>query len=139
MVPEEQYFARPTTEKLDEFGLPALEINIEFNDTVIGKMIEAREHMLCLMEEAGYKSKLRPVAPDQLYPGVAVHYGGTTRMHAKREHGVLDSWNRVWDASNVLVTDAGSFTTGAEKNPTLTLMALSARAADHLADELKVS
>ncbi len=72
----------------------------------------------------------------ELMPGASVHYAGTVRMHASREWGVLDVWNRVYDAPNVVVCDASSFTTSPEKNPTPTAMALADRAASHLAGEL---
>lgn len=74
--------------------------------------------------------------PD-LVPGAAAHYGGTARMHTKPEYGVVDAWNRVHRAPNVLVCDAACFTTAAEKNPTLTVMAIAARAATRLASDLK--
>jgi len=89
-----------------------------------------------LMAEAGYVCRLDPVEP-QLVPGGAVHYGGTARMHRSRQHGVLDEWNRPFDVPNLIVTDASCFTTNTEKNPTLTAMALSARAACRLADDLR--
>ncbi len=89
-----------------------------------------------LLDEAGYRATLGPVEPS-LYPGSIAHYGGAARMHASPEHGVVDAWNRVHDAANVLVCDAACFTTAAEKNPTLTVMAIAARAATRLADDLK--
>jgi choline dehydrogenase-like flavoprotein len=58
-------------------------------------------------------------------------------MHRSPQYGMLDAWNRLHAVPNVLVCDASCFTTGAEKNPTLTAMALAARAADRLADDLK--
>jgi choline dehydrogenase-like flavoprotein len=72
-----------------------------------------------------------------LFPGTIAHYGGTARMHAQPEYGVVDAWNRVYDAPNVLVCDAACFTTAAEKNPTLTVMAIATRAAARLAGDLK--
>ncbi|MCB8988046.1 MAG: hypothetical protein H6661_09905 [Ardenticatenaceae bacterium] len=60
-------------------------------------------------------------------------------MHKNPKYGVLDAWNRLHDVPNVVVCDASSFTTGAEKNPTLTAMALSARAMDKLGEDLKTS
>ena len=57
-------------------------------------------------------------------------------MHEKAEFGVLDRWNRVRDVPNIVVADSSCFTTGPEKNPTLTAMAIAIRAADHLADQL---
>lgn len=69
-------------------------------------------------------------------PGSSVHYGGSVRMHSDPEFGVLDGRNRIHDVANVAVVDSSCFTTAAEKNPTLTAMALAARAADALADDL---
>jgi choline dehydrogenase-like flavoprotein len=136
MIPSEQHYAQPAEGKKDEFGLPLLELCIRYDEDVLNNMIQARERLLCLMEEAGYRSTLREVVP-QLFPGTSVHYGGTIRMHQSRQYGVLDAWNRLYDVPNVVVCDASCFTTGAEKNPTLTTMALAARAADRLAEDLK--
>jgi choline dehydrogenase-like flavoprotein len=99
-------------------------------------MVRARQHLLNLMGEAGSRATLDEIVPT-LFPGTAAHYGGTTRMHAKPQYGVVDAWNRVYGAPNVLVCDAGCFTTAAEKNPTLTVMAIAARAAHRLAEDLK--
>jgi choline dehydrogenase-like flavoprotein len=78
-----------------------------------------------------------PLAPfDPMSPGSSVHYAGTVRMHDDPRVGVLDRWNRMHVAPNVLVTDMSCFTTSPEKNPTLTAMALSARAAERLAQDL---
>ena len=57
-------------------------------------------------------------------------------MHENPEFGVLDGRNRIHDVPNVAVVDSSCFTTGPEKNPTLTSMAIAARAADLLADDL---
>ena len=88
------------------------------------------------MEDAGYRATIRDIVP-QLVPGTAKHYGGAARMHASPKYGVTDGYNRLHDAPNVLVVDASCFTTGAEKNPTLTVMALAARSADYLARDLR--
>jgi choline dehydrogenase-like flavoprotein len=69
-------------------------------------------------------------------PGSSVHFGGTVRMHDSRQFGVLDRWNTMYDVPNVVVCDSSCFTTGPEKNPTLTAMAIAARAADRLAGQL---
>ncbi|HZP82794.1 MAG TPA: GMC family oxidoreductase [Chthonomonadaceae bacterium] len=136
MIPSEQHSVRPAAETKDEFGQPVLDLCIRFEDDVIQNMIQARQHLLCLMDEAGYRATMREVVP-QLFPGTSVHYGGTVRMHRSPQYGMLDAWNRLHAVPNVLVCDASCFTTGAEKNPTLTAMALAARAADRLADDLK--
>ena len=60
----------------------------------------------------------------ELRPGSSVHYGGSVRMHDEPEFGVLDGWNRMHEVPNVVVADSSCFTTGPEKNPTLTAMAI---------------
>ena len=136
MIPSETCFAKPSAEKKDEFGLPSLDICIQFSEAEKNNMIGARQHLMNLMAESGYQATIGEVGPS-LFPGTSVHYGGTARMHEKPEYGVVDSWNRLHQAPNVLVCDASCFTTAVEKNPTLTVMALAARAAEHLASELK--
>lgn len=66
-------------------------------------------------------------------PGSSVHYGGTCRMHSSEQFGVVDADCRVRGTPNVVVADSSVFTTGPEKNPVLTAMALAARAAARLA------
>jgi len=136
MIPSEMCSAKPSSAQKDEFGLPALDVCIRYSDAEVGAVIRSRQHLLNLMDEAGYGATRGETVPT-LFPGTVAHYGGTARMHAKREYGVTDALNRVYDAPNVLVCDASCFTTAAEKNPTLTVMAIAARAATHLAHDLK--
>jgi len=136
MVPEEKYYVSPSKNDKDEFGLPALEVHIRFDEKVLDNMVKARQHLMQLMQEAGHNGAIREIVPT-LVPGTAKHYGGAVRMHASPKFGVTDGFNRLHDISNVLVVDASSFTTGAEKNPTVTVMALAARSADRLARDLR--
>jgi glucoside 3-dehydrogenase (cytochrome c) catalytic subunit len=69
-------------------------------------------------------------------PGTSVHYAGTVRMHSSPALGPADSWSRLHDVANVAIGDASVFPFSTEKNPTLTAMALSARAAERLACEV---
>ena len=70
-------------------------------------------------------------------PGMGIHEMGTARMGRDRKTSVLNGWNQVWDAPNVFVTDGACMTSSACQNPSLTYMALTARAANHAVDELK--
>ena len=74
---------------------------------------------------------------NEYYPGMGIHEMGTARMGRDRKTSVLNSWNQVWDAPNVFVTDGSCMTSAACQNPSLTYMALTARAADHAVSELK--
>ena len=90
MVPTPKNHVRPSPDRRDEFGMAQLEICIDFDKEALENIIDARQHLLSLMEAAGYPCTLHPVVP-QLFPGSAVHYGGTARMHRCRDHGVLDA------------------------------------------------
>jgi choline dehydrogenase-like flavoprotein len=138
MIPRDSCVAKPSPSQKDEFGLPALDVCIHYNEAEITNMVRARQHLLNLMAEAGSRASLDEIDPT-LFPGTSAHYGGTARMHDNPRHGVVDAWNRVYGAPNVLVCDASCFTTAAEKNPTLTVMAIAARAAHRLAQDLKHS
>jgi choline dehydrogenase-like flavoprotein len=136
MIPSEACVAQPSATQKDEFGLPVLDVCIQYSEAEVDNVIRARRHMMNVMQEAGFGATLGQIVPT-LFPGTAAHYGGTARMHAKSAYGVVDAWNRVYGAPNVLVCDAACFTTAAEKNPTLTVMAIAARAASRLAHDLK--
>jgi choline dehydrogenase-like flavoprotein len=62
---------------------------------------------------------------------------GTARMGHDPKTSVLNKWNQVWDAPNVFVTDGAAMVSSACQNPSLTYMALTARAAGHAVEELK--
>ncbi len=136
MIPSESCIARPSTTQKDEFGLPALDVCIRYSDAELENIVRSRRHLIDLMEEAGCRATVGEIVP-QLFPGTSAHYGGTARMHTKPAYGVVDGWNRVHGAANVLVCDAACFTTACEKNPTLTVMAIAARAATRLAHDLR--
>lgn len=136
MTPSEQWYVRPHPSLKDRFGLAQLEVHIEFEPDVLANVHRARQDFIDLMGEAGYPTRLDAVVP-QCQPGLAVHFGGTIRMHASPRFGVTNEWGRLFEVSNVAVADASTFTTGSEKNPTLTAMALAARTAERLAHDLK--
>jgi len=135
MVPQEKYYVGPAGHEKDEFGFPALEIHISFDEAVLDNVVRSREHLMQLLHDAGHRGAIRDIVPT-LFPGTAKHYGGAARMHASPKFGVTDGFNRLHEIPNVLVVDASCFTTGAEKNPTLTAMALAARSANRLASDL---
>ena len=110
-------------------------IHLRYGDDTLRNMIAARTRVCEMLGAAGVQARV-PGPFHDLTPGQSVHYAGTVRMHDNPEFGVLDRWNRMHDVPNVAVVDPSCFPTGPEKNPTLTAMALAARAADHLADDL---
>jgi len=71
------------------------------------------------------------------FPGMGIHEMGTARMGTSPKNSVLNAHNQVWDAPNVFVTDGSCMASAACVNPSLTYMALTARAADFAVNELK--
>jgi choline dehydrogenase-like flavoprotein len=116
-------------------GHSALDLHITHPPEAIRALEQARDQILELLGSAGLGPSLRiwHVEP----PGNSTHYGGTCRMHASPRFGVIDRWSRIHGVRNVAVADSSAFTTGPEKNPVLTSMALSARAASRLAEDLR--
>jgi choline dehydrogenase-like flavoprotein len=71
------------------------------------------------------------------YPGMAIHEMGTARMGNDPKSSVLNKWNQMHDVKNVFVTDGSCMTSAACQNPSLTYMALTARAAAYAVESLK--
>lgn len=69
--------------------------------------------------------------------GAAIHESGGARMGDDPESSVLNNYNQCWDASNVFVTDGACFVTSGTVGPTLTMMAITARACDYAATQYK--
>jgi choline dehydrogenase-like flavoprotein len=110
-------------------------ITLRYDDATVANLESARRRLGDVLGSAGLDVNVDGPF-HELHPGSSVHYGGSVRMHSDPEFGVLDAWNRMHDVANVAVVDSSCFTTGAEKNPTLTAMALAVRAAERLADDL---
>jgi choline dehydrogenase-like flavoprotein len=115
-------------------GRARLGLTLRHPPAAIRLLEAARDELLTLLRDAGWAPELAAFHVEP--PGTSVHYGGTCRMHHSPIHGVVDARCRVFGAPNVVVADSSVFTTGPEKNPVLTAMALSARASQLLADEL---
>jgi choline dehydrogenase-like flavoprotein len=110
-------------------------VTLRYDADAIANLTSARQRLRDVLATGGVDVTVRGPFYEPR-PGSSVHYGGSVRMHADPAFGVLDGHNRVHDAPNVAVVDSSCFTTGAEKNPTLTAMALAARAAEALADDI---
>ena len=70
------------------------------------------------------------------FPGQGIHEMGTARMGKDAKSSVLNKWNQVWDCPNVFVTDGSGMASAGCQNPSLTYMAMTARACDHAVSEL---
>jgi choline dehydrogenase-like flavoprotein len=113
----------------------AVSVQLRFEDACLSEMDRARDRLLEILDAAGLRPRVKDWYIEK--PGWSVHFGGTSRMHASPKYGVVDGFCRLHGVPNVRVVDSGCFTTGPEKNPTLTAMAIAARACRQLAEELR--
>jgi choline dehydrogenase-like flavoprotein len=99
-----------------------------------------QKHIRELLEALGGRLSKKPetdVLKSMKPGGSVIHEVGGAIMGADRATSVTNSWSQTWDVKNVFLADGAPFASTADKNPTLTIMALAWRMADHLMDELK--
>ncbi|CAM9842179.1 unnamed protein product [Phaeothamnion confervicola] len=138
MVPDEDHRVTLSPTRVDEFGNPVVQLDVAYDERTLRVLTRMKERFVEVFADVGIGATIEPVEWTPR-PGSSVHFAGSVRMHDRPESGVVDRWNRVHGVENVLVTDMSSFTTNPEKNPTLTAMALSARAARHLAADRSIA
>ncbi|HEY8936793.1 MAG TPA: GMC family oxidoreductase [Cyclobacteriaceae bacterium] len=123
------------TEKKDVYGLPTLSIDAEWKENEKAMRKDMREKAAEMLEASGFKNVHTYDGADNI--GLGIHEMGTARMGKDPKTSVLNKWNQVHEAPNVFVTDGAAMTSSACQNPSLTYMALTARAVDHAVSELK--
>jgi choline dehydrogenase-like flavoprotein len=121
--------------KTDKWGMPVLAIDCEIKDNERKMRVDMGNDAKEMLEAAGVKNV--SIYDNDYYPGMGIHEMGTARMGKDPKTSVLNEWNQVWDAQNVFVTDGACMTSASCVNPSLTYMALTARACDHAVKELK--
>ncbi len=119
----------------DKWGLPVLSIDAEIKDNEKKMRKDMVADAVEMLEAAGVKNVKGNDGDYGL--GMGIHEMGTARMGRDPKSSVLNEHNQVWDCKNVFVTDGACMTSAACQNPSLTYMALTARAADFAVSELK--
>jgi len=135
MLPYHENTIKLDKEKKDKWGLPVLRMDVEMKEN---------EHNMRKDMMADAKEMLEATGVKDVYdydwgyaPGMGIHEMGTARMGRDPKTSVLNGNNQVWEATNVFVTDGACMTSASCVNPSLTYMALTARAADFAVKELK--
>ncbi len=114
----------------DQYGLPAPNVHFDDHPNDIAMRNHAYKQGQAVYEAVG-ATRTFPTPP---YP--STHNLGTNRMAENARDGVVNRWGQTHDIANLFISDGSVFTTGASENPTLTIVALAIRQADHLASEL---
>ncbi len=121
-------------EKQDKWGQPTVTFNCEWKENELSMRKDMKASAVEMLEAAG----LKDVTPYDRKgaPGLCIHEMGTARMGRDPRTSVLNEWNQVHAVPNVFVTDGACMTSSSCVNPSLTYMALTARACDHAVSEL---
>jgi choline dehydrogenase-like flavoprotein len=121
--------------KKDKWGLPVLAMDAELKDNEYRMRKDIVREAVAMLEVAGVK-KIHTYDTGH-HVGDGIHEMGAARMGRDPKTSVLNAHNQVWDAKNVFVTDGACMASSACQNPSLTYMALTARAANFAVEELK--
>jgi len=121
--------------KKDKFGLPVLRFNARLRENELRMRPDIINDAAEMFEAAGYRDVR--IFDHDYGIGLGIHEMGTARMGRDPKTSVLNAFNQVHSCKNVFVTDGSCMTSSACQNPSLTYMALTARAVDHAVEELK--
>jgi choline dehydrogenase-like flavoprotein len=135
MLPNHANTVKLDPEKKDKWGLPVHKIDCATGENEAKMRKDMMADMAEMLEAGGAKDV--NTYDGGYFPGMGIHEMGTARMGKDPKTSVLNANNQVWDAPNVFVTDGSCMTSASCVNPSLTYMALTARAADFAVNELK--
>jgi choline dehydrogenase-like flavoprotein len=135
MLPNHENKVTLDQTKKDKWGLPVLAIDCATGENEARMRKDMMHDMAEMLEQCGVTDV--NTYDNGYFPGMGIHEMGTARMGRDPKTSVLNSHNQVWDAPNVFVTDGSCMVSTACQNPSLTYMALTARAADFAVNELK--
>jgi choline dehydrogenase-like flavoprotein len=134
MLPNHANAVSLDAEQKDKWGLPVLRIDCAIGENERLMRVDMMNDMAEMLTAAGVKDVR--TFNSGYWPGQGIHEMGTARMGTSPKNSVLNKQNQVWDAPNVFVTDGACMASTACQNPSLTYMALTARAADFAVNEL---
>jgi choline dehydrogenase-like flavoprotein len=121
--------------KTDVWGMPLLQILMDYDDNDEKMIIDYTEQLTAMFEKAGFT---KIIATDSKQaPGLDIHEMGGVRMGHDPKTSLLNKWNQLHSCKNVFVTDGACMTSTSTQNPSLTYMAFSARSANYAFEELK--
>src|SRR5439155_735392 len=134
-IPKYQNYVRLSTNEKDQWGIPQLITSVDYDENdekMIKDFLDQGSEMLSV---AGCKNVVH--LDNKQAPGLDIHEMGGVRMGKDSRTSLLNKWNQMHNVRNVFVTDGACMTSTGNQNPSLTFMALTARAADYAVQELK--
>jgi len=135
MLPSHANHVTLDRNRKDKYGLPVLNFDAAHGENEVRMAKEMGTDAMEMLAAAGYRDIHHTTTPHAV--GAGIHEMGTARMGRDPKTSVLNGWNQMHACKNVFVTDGACMTSSACQNPSLTYMALTARAANHAVEELK--
>jgi choline dehydrogenase-like flavoprotein len=134
-LPNHKNFVELDKENLDAWGIPTLKIHSAWGANELALRKDMAVSGAEMLEAAGARD-IRPFVDDDV-PGFSIHEMGTARMGRDPKTSVLNAYNQSHDVKNLFITDGGAMTSSSCVNPSLTYMALTARACDYAVQQMK--
>ena len=134
-IPKSTNLVSLDPEKKDEWGIPLLNIDIDYDDNDEKMIQDFYEQFTEMYEKAGFVNI--SINDNGRKPGNDIHEMGGVRMGKDPQTSLLNKWNQMHGCKNVFVTDGACMTSTSTQNPSLTFMALSARAANYAIQQMK--
>ncbi|MET3114524.1 choline dehydrogenase-like flavoprotein [Pedobacter sp. CG_S7] len=134
-IPKESNFVSLSKDQKDAWGVPLLNISVVYDDNDVLMKKDYLEQLTEMFTEAGFKN-IKANDGTQA-PGLDIHEMGGARMGHDPKTSILNQWNQLHACNNVFVTDGACMTSTSTQNPSLTYMALTARAVDYAVKSLK--
>jgi choline dehydrogenase-like flavoprotein len=142
MVPNPETYCELDPDLVDEWGIPVLRFRFKWSEYEIRQAKDMQETFKAIIETMGgeYQTKTEIGGPNPFgieAGGKIIHEAGTARMGAGPKTSVLNGYCQAHDVKNLFITDGAPLVTNPDKNPTLTIMALSWRASEYLLDQAR--
>ena len=134
-IPKETNHVRLSKDEKDDWGIPQLVTSVGYDDNDEKVLKDFLEQGAEMLDKAGCKN-ITPHDSKQA-PGLDIHEMGGVRMGKDPKKSMLNKWNQFHNCPNVFVTDGSCMASTSTQNPSLTFMAITARAANHAVEELK--
>ncbi|PUZ27126.1 Choline dehydrogenase [Chitinophaga costaii] len=134
-LPYEDNYVTLDNSTKDAWGQPVLKFHAEFKENEQKMRKDMMNDAAEMLEAAGLKDV--KTYDGGSYPGMAIHEMGTARMGRDPKTSILNGYNQMHSVKNVFVTDGASMVSAACVNPSLTYMAMTARAVDYAVKEMK--
>ena len=140
MIPNDDCFTELDPTVKDKWGIPVLRFHWKWSDHELRQVAHQQKTFAELLDAMGSTKRDTPAADplNAIRPGGNVkHEVGGAIMGSESKTSVTNAWAQTWDVKNLFLTDGAAFCSNADKNPTLTIMALAWRTTEHALDELR--